>query len=94
MQSVQGIEAKTVLVAQTLRDLQANPYNPDNLSLGQVVYTPQATHRERISAALERLRSLIVVEAIETTFQEGDERITVRFSDREARSETRSVTVG
>lgn len=65
MQTVYGDDATKVTVMQVLSDLQTNPFNDDDTSLGDVTFKPDSgSTRARIQRALQRLRQLIHVEAL------------------------------
>lgn len=91
---VQGVDASTVLVIQTLSDLQTNPFNDPLLSLGNVTYRPANTIRARIGNALRRLNRVIEVQAIieRRADDDGNNEYVVQFIDRETRTKS-EVTI-
>ncbi len=91
---VQGAEATRILVMATLSDLQTNPFNENSLSLGNITFRVEKATRARIEAALKRLRSMIHVEAIIESDDDGESEktYTINFTDLETRKK-RSVTV-
>lgn len=87
---VEGVEATTTLVIQTLSDLQTNPFNPSGLSLGDVTFKNRDTAEGRVRSALDRLRSIVYVERIRKISdaedeEEGRAEYIVEFIDRETR---------
>jgi hypothetical protein len=84
---VEGAEASAVVVLLTLSDLQTNPFNPRDLSLGDITFRVKVSNKARIDAALRRLARIISVEAIiEEPGADGTAlKYTVRFRDLETR---------
>lgn len=87
---VSGVDSSTVLVVQTLSDLQTNPFNPDQLSLGEVAFKSRDVAEARISASLSRLSPIIQVDRVLRTTSTADElegKVTyeIEFIDRETR---------
>lgn len=82
---VEGAEATRQLVAMTLGDLRANPFNPDGLSLGDVAFRPESVARASVEAALARLGKIIRVESVAEgpLRDDGSKSITVNFIDLE-----------
>jgi hypothetical protein len=95
LQMVTGAEATRVLVMQTLGDLQQNPFNPDDISLGDVTFRVNGIIRARISNVLKRMAKLITIQAItESSDQEGKKVIMIDFIDRETRTQGRTTVDG
>jgi hypothetical protein len=86
---VEGPRALAVVVALTVSDLQANPFNDPMLSLGSVIFRTVPTATARIERALTRLSSIAIIDAIEQeTLDEenGDVVYVIKFTDRETRT--------
>ncbi len=85
---VSGPEATTEVVLMVLGDLSANPFNPDDLSMGDITFKPETFARGRIELALRRLRSLISADSVqEESDDDGNMVYTVTFTDRESREQ-------
>jgi hypothetical protein len=82
---VEGVDATNILLLQTLGDLRANPFNDDNISLGNITYKPVGVAKGRIQGALERLRRIVSVESVVESGDVEDRTYTIRFTDRETR---------
>lgn len=83
---VEGADASAVLVLMTLSDLQTNPFNDKNLSLGDITFRVRSANKARIDNALRRLARIIAIESIiESVDPEGNVRYNIKFQDRETR---------
>ena len=90
---VEGIDATVTAVVMTLGDLSQNPFNPTDLSMGDITFKTQSTAKSRIQLALRRLEKIIIVDSIEeTTDEDGNAVYVISFTDREARVQ-RSVSI-
>jgi hypothetical protein len=90
---VQGAEASVILVTQTLRDLRAQPFNDDLLSLGDIVFKAGNSNAALIRTALDRLRRVIeIIQVTESRNEDGDATYLIVFIDRETRSK-QEVTI-
>lgn len=95
LQMATGAAATRILVLQTLGDLQQNPFNPDDISLGDITYRVSGVIRARVSNVLKRLGKMITIQAItEGTDQSGKKTITIDFIDRETRTQGRTTIDG
>lgn len=93
---VEGVDASTILVVQTLSDLQTNPFNDALLSLGNVAFQPVSQARARIKNALKRLTRVIEVQNIveNKNTEDGDVEYVVQFTDRETRTKAEANVNG
>lgn len=94
---VEGVEATTVLVINVLSDLTQNPFNPPNLSLGEVTFRSTTGAEARIRATMQRLSTVVFVDSVSDTTDEdealdGVREYTIVFTDRETRQQT-EITV-
>lgn len=81
---VKGSEATRVSVLLTLSDLTQNPFNEDDLSLGDITFQPVSIARAKIMAALARLRRVAIVQSVMESPDNENEFI-VRYMDLESR---------
>jgi len=89
---VEDPEASTVLVMQVLGDLSQNPFNPDDISMGDQTFRSETLTRARIDLALRRLRPIITINSITTeNNHDGTTVYTINFTVMESRTQ-RSVT--
>ena len=96
---VEGLDASTVLVVQTLSDLQTNPFNDPRLSLGDITFRTSQMAIGRISGAITRLKTIVeVIRVIEVGTKEenedGERTYVVEFIDRETRQPSQVVING
>lgn len=90
---VKGADATVILVTQTLRDLKAQPFNDDLLSLGDITFRTVSSGTARIRTALDRLRRVIeLVQVSEDRDEEGNATYLIVFVDRETRTK-QEVTI-
>lgn len=89
---IDGGEATRAVVMQTLSDLQTNPFNPIDLSLGEVTFRVKSAVRSRIYGALNRMRSMVRIENIDQVDDGERTTITINYVDLETR-EQGSVTI-
>ena len=90
---VEGVEASIILVSNTLGDLQQNPFNSRDLSLGEVTFSPSPGAEGRIRATMRRLRTIVTVDSVKETTsdvdkEDGRREYLVVFTDRETRQQT------
>lgn len=87
---VEGVQASTVLVINTLGDLNQNPFNPRDLSLGDVAFRSAHGAQSRIQSTMDRLRSIVFVNSIEENGidDDGSAVYEIVFTDRETRQKT------
>ena len=92
---VQGVDATNVLIINVLSDLQAQPFNDDQLSLGNLTWRTESTATGRITGALDRLKTIISINNIDEKRDEdgGASTYLIEYFDRETRSES-EVTFG
>lgn len=88
---VDGPQAASVLIVQTVSDLRQNPYNPDGLSIGDITFKAGSTGRATVEAALKRLQPAVGIEAIverraQGAEAEGEVEYQVFFTDHETRT--------
>jgi hypothetical protein len=85
---VDGKEAAGVIILMTVSDLSQNPFNSEDLSLGDITFRVQSSNRSRIENALRRLSPIISIEAIhETRGEDGSDEYQVIYVDRESRAQ-------
>ena len=90
---VQGAEASIILVTQTLRDLRAQPFNDELLSLGDITFKTASSNLARIRTALDRLRRVIeLIQVTESLDEDGNAEYLIVFIDRETRTK-QEVTI-
>ncbi len=91
---VEGVAASTVLIIQTLSDLQTQPFNSPLLSLGNITFKQSNTVRARINNTLKRLVRIIEVQGVieRRSIDDSDNEYVVQFVDRETRTKS-EVTV-
>lgn len=87
---VEGTNATAVLIINVLSDLTQNPFNPDNLSLGEVTFRSKIGAEARMKAALGRLSSVVIIDEVREVStpedtDEGYRSYTIVFTDRESR---------
>lgn len=84
---VEGSEATAVQIMQVLGDLRAQPFN-GNISMGDITFGVQSVTRAQIENALTRLSRLISVDSvIRSDNDDGSVTYTIRFTDRESRTQ-------
>ena len=89
---VEGVDASVVLVVSTLSDLRQNPFNPQDLSLGEVTFNSQQSSEARIRSAMNRLRTVVFLDEVTDSSTpedkaDGQYEYTIVFTDRETRQQ-------
>ena len=89
---VEGPDASSIMVMQVLGDLSQNPFNPDDISMGDITFRSKTLGTARIEVALARLQPIISVDSVtEEDLNNGSIEYVINFTDRESRAQ-RSVT--
>jgi hypothetical protein len=87
----EGAPATRTLVLMTLGDLNTNPFNSGDISLGEITFKSTQVARGRIENALGRLSAFISVDAVTKMgdpeeSEDGKQQYLVEYVDRETRT--------